>query len=213
MAPSLTNMLPTAKLFLTRIITSENTITAFSFLFSLPTLAAIHATDPAWWARTTMANLNAPVNTTIQHLGTRTLTRKFLEPASSSVLVGPTKASNFDELRAGGARPGMAKQQTMVPAIVLQWPSTNVATGMGQNPWIITGRVLQFPTEAEVRFGDVGFGVFHPAFGAVPDGGVGGLVGGDGEASGGACGGEVGGLAGPALDADEVEDGEAEGSA
>ena len=62
-------------------------------------------------------------------------------------------------------------------------------------------------------FRDLGSGVLDAAFGAVPRGDFGGVLGGDGEARGGARGGEIGGLAGPALDAGEVEDGEAEGGA
>lgn len=80
----------------------------------------------------------------------------------------------------------MAEEQTVVAAIVLQWPLANIAAGMRQNPWIVTGRVLQFPAEAEVGFGDLGLGELASAFGAVPEGGLGGLIGGDGEASGGA---------------------------
>ena len=73
----------------------------------------------------------------------------------------------------------------MVPAIVLQWPTTDFTTRMRQNPWIVR-RVLELPAEAKVGFWDVGGGVLDPAFGAVPEGGFGGALGGDGEARGGA---------------------------
>nr|POE51094.1 hypothetical protein CFP56_58368 [Quercus suber] len=67
--------------------------------------------------------------------------------------------------------------------------------------------------EEQDHVGDLGSGVLDAAFGAVPGGDFGGVLGGDGEARGGARGGEIGGLAGPALDAGEVEDGVAEGGA
>lgn len=97
----------------------------------------------------------------------------------------------------------------MVSTTMLQGSSTNVTTRVWQNPWII-GRVLKLPTEAKIGFWNVGFGIFRSAFGAVPECGGGGSVRGDRKARGGACGGEIGGLAGPALDTDEVENGEAE---
>lgn len=100
----------------------------------------------------------------------------------------------------------------MVPAIVLQRSSANLTARVWQNPRIV-GRIIHLPAEAEIRFGNVRFGVLRSAFGAVPEGGVGGCGGRDREASGSACGGKVRGLAGPALDADEVEDGIAEGGA
>lgn len=87
MTPLLTNMLPTRELLLTRLAASKNTITALPLLSHLPTLAATHGANPARRARTTVANLNAPVNPTIQQLGTRIFTGKLLEPASSNVLV------------------------------------------------------------------------------------------------------------------------------
>jgi len=74
MTPSLTNMLPTAKPLLTRMITLKNTITTLLLLFHPPTLAGIHATCPARRASATVANLSATVNPTIQNLGTRIIT-------------------------------------------------------------------------------------------------------------------------------------------
>lgn len=100
----------------------------------------------------------------------------------------------------------------MVPAIVLQGSSADLSARMWQNPRIV-GRVLHLPAEAEIHLGNERFGVLRSAFGAVPEGRVVGRGGGDGEANGSACGGEVRCLAGPALDADEVEDGKAEGGA
>jgi hypothetical protein len=64
-----------------------------------------------------------------------------------------------------------------------------------------------------VVFRDFGSGVLDAALRAVPGGVIGGVGGGDGEARGGTQGGAIGGFAGPALDAEEVEDGIAEGGA
>lgn len=119
---------------------------------------------------------------------------------------------NFNEFGARGAWSGVAEQQAVVAAVVLQGFLADLAARVWKNPWIVGG-VLELAAEAKVGFWNVGFGVLGSAFGAVPEGGGGGSGGREGEARGGACGGEIGRLAGPALDADEVEDGEAEGGA
>lgn len=80
----------------------------------------------------------------------------------------------------------MAEEQAPVAAVVLQRPIADLAAGMGQNPRVVTRRILQFPAEAEIGFGDLRLGVLGPAFGAVPERNFGGSGGVDGKARGGA---------------------------
>lgn len=80
----------------------------------------------------------------------------------------------------------MAEQEAEVAAIGLQGPIAGLTAGVREYPGVIGGGILEFAAEAEVGFGDERLGVGGPAFGAVPGGGLGGLVGGEGEAGGGA---------------------------
>lgn len=98
-------------------------------------------------------------------------------------------------------------------AIVGQLAVTDFTARMRENPRVVRRRILEFAAEAKVRFWDLRFGVGEAAFGAVPGGLFSRDFGGDWETCGGACGRELGRLAGPGLDAEEVEEREAEGRA
>ncbi|GMN41296.1 hypothetical protein TIFTF001_010520 [Ficus carica] len=187
MTPLLANMPPATKHLLTRILAPEiHTIAAFLFLFRLPALAPIRSPDSARRARPVVANLRAPVCPAIQKLGADIVAREVLEAAPPNILDGSAEAARLHQLRARRTRTGMAEEQAAVAAAVLQWPIADLAAGMGKNPGVVAGRILQFPAEAEVGFRDLGFRVVGPALGAVPERNFGGSGGVDGEARGGA---------------------------
>ncbi|OMO76017.1 hypothetical protein COLO4_25726 [Corchorus olitorius] len=97
--------------------------------------------------------------------------------------------------------------------IVGQGTITDFTARVREDPRVIRRRILELSTEAIVSFRDIRFGVGGAAFGAVPSGLFCRGFSCDRKTSSGACGGEVGGLASPRLDADKVEEGEAEGRA
>lgn len=213
MTPFATHMLPTTKSFLTWHIAPKISITTISLFLTLTASALIHTSLPAWRAIALVTNFTTLMNATIQQLIATFLTGKVLEPTSADIPGRSAKALGLHELRAAGARTGVTKQQARVSTEGPQGPITQLTTRMRQDPRIITRRILYLATVTKVRFWDLGLGVLAPAFRAAPGGSFRGLVGGDGGAGGGTGCGGIERLAGPGLDAEEVEDREAEGGA
>lgn len=217
MTPVLAHVLATAQLLLARAIAAEVSRTALPVLLQLPTATPVGAAHQTRRASTVVAWLRAAVGPTIQDPGTHPIAREGLEPTPPNVLDGAAVAPGVDELGAGRARAGVAEEEAAVAASVPQGAIADLSAGMGEDPRV-GGGVLGFATEAEVELGDGGLGVVDAALGAVPEGFVEGGGGGGweevgGQAGGGTGGGEVGGLAGPVLDAEEVEDSETAGEA
>ncbi|GMP69406.1 hypothetical protein CsSME_00028686 [Camellia sinensis var. sinensis] len=131
MTPSAAQMLLTTQQPLARDFTLEIAITTLSLLLHLPTLAPVNPPSPARWAIALMASLSTPMSPTIQQFRTYAIAREVLEPASPNILDSATKAMGFHELRARRARTRMTKKQTIMTAIVLQRPITNLAARMG----------------------------------------------------------------------------------
>lgn len=94
--------------------------------------------------------------------------------------------------------------------VVAQGTLADFAAGMGQDPGVVAGWVFEFSAETKIFPRDLRSSIWGSAFGTVPDGRLGGFLRGNREPNGGPCGVEIARLARPGLDADKVEDREAE---